>query len=422
MTELWNEIWQTICRNKLRSFMTAFGVFWGLLMLILLVGFGEGIFGGIVGSLTSIPSNSLFFGGSHTSMEYKGFGKGRSIEMDYDDLDILKEGLGKKLERLTPINFVRGSEASPEAVYADRKYSATLVGTTHNYYLVLPQLMLYGRYLNDIDQHEHRKVCVIGREVYESLFPTGGDPCGELLRVGGVYYTIVGVVKKTSSMVNIGSDIDRSIMLPLSTAQLTYNQGQHIDLIVVTLKDQYKISDYEEKILNLTKEHHFVHPDDKSAFWWFNLQEVLDMFTMLFTGINILLWIVGGGSLLAGLIGISNIMLVTVKERTQEIGIRRALGAKPFTILSQILAESLVLTSAAGLAGLLAGVWILHLADVVTKANPAPDDGFQLEFPHISFEVAVAAFVIIIVGGLLAGFMPAQRAMKIKAIEALREE
>ena len=418
MTELWNEIWQTIRRNRLRSFMTAFGVFWGLLMLILLVGFGEGIFGGIVGSLSSIPSNSMFMGGNHTTMSYKGFGKGRSIETDNDDLLLIREAMGKKLKSLTPMNFVNGSGLT----YQDRKYDATLVGTHGSYYNVLPQQLLYGRYINDIDLHEHRKVCVLGLDVYETLFPGGGDPCGKLVKAGGIYYTVVGVVKKLSALVNLGADINRSVMLPLSTTQLTYNQGDNIHMIIVTLKDQYSVSDLEDKILSGPKEHHFVHPDDKTAFWSFNLKEALDSFKMLFAGINILLWIVGCGSLLAGLIGISNIMLVTVKERTQEIGIRRALGAKPFTILSQILAESLALTMAAGLAGLMLGVWILHLTDTILKANPASPDEFSMQDPHISFGVAVAALVVIVAGGLLAGSMPARRAMKIKAIEALREE
>mgnify|MGYP002626627220 CR=1 FL=1 len=418
MTELWVEIWQTIRRNKWRSIMTAFGVFWGLLMLILLVGFGEGIFGGIVGSLSSIPSNSMFFGGDHTSMTYKGFGINRTIQTDNDDLVLLKEDLAKQMEYLTPLNFVRGNEAT----YQDQKYSATMVGTYGSYYHVIPQQVLYGRYINDIDLHEHRKVCVLGLEVYETLFPAGGDPCGKLIKTGGIYYTVVGVVKKLSGMINLGADIDRSILLPLTTAQLTYNQGDHIDLIVVTLKEKYPISEWEDRILSKPKEHHFVHPDDKTAFWSFNLQEIFDSFKMLFLGINILLWIVGCGSLLAGLIGISNIMLVTVKERTQEIGVRRALGAKPFTILSQILAESLVLTSAAGISGLMLGIWILHIADSILKANPAPDGEFSMSNPHISFSVAIAAFFVIVLGGLLAGWMPAHRAMKIKAIDALREE
>ena len=418
MHELWQEIWQTIRRNKWRSLMTAFGVFWGLLMLILLVGFGHGIFNGIMSSLSNIPSNSMFFGGDNTSMAYRGFGKDRSITLDNEDLTILESTFGKRLRFLTPMNFV----GSQDAVVDEYKYTASLLGTRPSYYYVIPQQVLYGRFLNDIDVREHRKVCVIGRQVYETLFPGGGDPTGRLIKVGSVYYTIVGVVKKLSNLINMGVDVNSSLLLPITTTQLTYNQYNKIHMCAATFRDDFPVAQWEDRVKDSLKEHHFVHPDDKKAFWSFNLAEVLDMFNGLFGGINVLLWIVGCGSLLAGLIGISNIMLVTVRERTQEIGIRRALGARPVTILSQIMAESLVLTLAAGVTGLMLGVWILQLVNVILHANPGSGDGFSMLNPEVPFSVAVAGMVVIVVGGLLAGWMPARRAMKIKAIDALREE
>jgi len=399
--------------------MTAFGVFWGLLMLILLVGFGHGIFNGIAGSLKSIPSNTMFFGGESTSMAYKGFGKNRDVTLDNEDMEIITSFLDKRLRFLTPMNFV----GSQDAVIGEYKYSVQMLGTKPSYYNVIPQQVLYGRYLNDIDVQEHRKVCVIGQQVYETLFPAGGDPSGQQIKVGSVYFTIIGVVKKLSNQINIGIDANKSLLLPITTTQLTYNQYNNIHMCGVTLYDKYPISDWEDRVKDCVREHHYVHPDDKKAFWGFNLSEILNMFNGLFLGINILLWIVGCGSLFAGLIGISNIMLVTVKERTQEIGIRRALGAKPMTILTQIFAESLVLTAAAGVSGLMLGVWILALIGMILEANPSnSDDGFQMQNPEVPFSVAVAGMIVIIVGGLLAGWMPARRAMKIKAIEALREE
>ncbi|MCR5393966.1 MAG: ABC transporter permease [Bacteroidales bacterium] len=418
MQELWQEIWQTIKRNKWRSFMTAFGVFWGLLMLILLVGFGHGIFNGIVGQLNVVPSNSIFFGSDHTSMPYKGFNKNRSFDLDNVDVDILQANLGERVRFITPINFA----GSKTCCVGEYKYDSRIIGTRPCYMNVMPQQLIYGRYLNDIDLMEHRKVCVIGKRVYDSLFPKGGDPSGQMIKVGGIYYTIVGVVKKLSEMINIGSDINQSLILPVTTVQQTYNQGNTLHIICLTLHDQYPAAEWQERALSYCKEHHTIHPDDKSAFWCFNLAEILSMFNGLFVGINILLWIVGCGSLLAGLIGISNIMLVTVKERTQEIGIRRALGAKPVTIVTQILAESITLTSIAGLAGFMAGVWILALVDTILQAQPPSDDGFSMQSPQIPFSVAVSAMIVIIVGGVWAGWMPAKRAMKIKAIEALREE
>lgn len=418
MTELWQEIWQTIRRNKWRSLMTAFGVFWGILMLVVLVGLGNGVFNGIASSIKSIPGNSIILGGGYTSMPYRGLGRDRSISMENEDLDLLKSSLGHRAKFITPMN----SSGTYNVNVGELNMDCSLVGTTSSYLHVIPSQMLFGRYLNEVDQKERRKVCVIGRQVYETLFPQGGDPCGQLVKVGDIYYTVVGVVKKLTGMINLGADVDKSLALPFTTAQLSYGQGNNVYMTIVTLQDQYPAVEWEDRVLAVLKERHLVHPDDKQAFWSFNLAEIISMFGNLFLGINILLWIVGCGSLLAGLIGISNIMLVTVKERTQEIGIRRALGAKPMTILSQILSESIVLTVAAGLTGLMLGIWILRLVGVVLAANPSSGDSFPMQDPQIDFTVAISAFLVIVVGGLLAGWMPAKRAMNIKAIEALREE
>lgn len=418
MTELWQEIWQTIRRNKWRSLMTAFGVFWGILMLVLLVGLGHGVFNGIASAFEQIPGNSIIFGGGYTSMPYRGLGIDRSIEVENEDLDILRSSFATQVRYVTPMN----NAGSKTCNVGEENMDCSLIGTTSSFLYVIPQQMLYGRYINAVDQHERRKVCVIGRQVYETLFPKGGDPCGQLVKVGDIYYTVVGVVKKLTGMINIGADVDKSLTLPFTTAQLSYGQGNRVYTTVVTMQDAYPAKTWEPRILATVKEHHLVHPDDKSALWSFNLSEIISMVGNLFLGINILLWIVGCGSLLAGLIGISNIMLVTVKERTQEIGIRRALGARPLTILTQILCESLVLTAAAGLTGLMLGVWILQLVGLITAAAPSTGDGFTISDPQIGFSVALSALAVIIVGGLLAGWMPARRAMKIRAIEALREE
>ena len=396
--------------------MTAFGVFWGLLMLILLVGAGFGISNGITSGLTVIPSNTIFMGGGHTSKAYKGFGKDRQIGLDNQDVEIVRTNLGKRGRYITPLLFA----GSKIVNYGEENGSFDVVGTSPGYYYAVPQQMAFGRYLNDIDAKERRKVCVIGQKIYDTLFPNGEDPCGNIIQVGNIYFNIVGVAKKLSDMINIGADVDESVIVPLETGQLAYNMSNQVHGLCITLHDQYKISDWEERVKGWVKEHHYVHPDDDAAVWSINLSEIIGTFTNLFLGIGILIWIVGVGSLLAGIIGISNIMLVTVKERTQEIGIRRALGAKPRSIMLQILSESLVLTLAAGLTGLVLGVWILQLAGLIMKANPS-DGGIVID-PQIPFSVAFAALMILVIGGLFAGWMPARRAMKIKAIEALGEE
>lgn len=414
--DFWQEILQTIRRNRWRSLMTAFGVFWGLLMLILLVGIGSGFERGMQNNVKGIPSNSIFMGANRTTMAYRGFQKGRSWDLENEDLDFLLREFKDEVRMLSPINF---AGAAATAV-GQKTGSYNVVGVSAAYEHTMPMRIVYGRFINEIDLRERRKVCVIGQKVYETMFTPGTDPCGSLIRSGSIYYTIVGVVRKTSDNINIGSDTNESLLIPLTTEQLTYGQGHKIHFLGVTLHDRYPAHEYEERIAAAIKQRHYVHPDDKGAMWSFNLSEILGTFQMLFAGISVLIWIVGTGTLLAGLIGISNIMLVTVRERTQEIGIRRALGARPMTIMRQILSESLVLTGAAGIGGLVLGIWILALVNRIRAASPDSDTLF--DNAQIQFGVGIAALVILVVGGIVAGWMPARRAMKIKAIEALREE
>jgi len=415
MKDLWQEILLTIRRNKWRSLMTAFGVFWGILMLIILVGCGIGLNNGMNRNIQGIPSNSIFMGSSRTSIPYKGFRKDRRWSMNNDDVAYVRQQLGKKGRYISSINFAGSYTTS----YGSQSGEYQIAGITPAYYHSTPQKILYGRYINEIDLKERRKVCIIGQKVYENLFTDSADPCGRLIKAGNIYYTVVGVVKATNEM-TIGIDINESLLLPLSTEQLAYRQHNTIDMLLVTLQDEFDATEEQKPIELWIKERHFIHPDDPSALWVFNLSEMLGSFQALFLGIGILIWIVGAGTLLAGLIGISNIMLVTVKERTQEIGIRRALGAKPFAILSQIMAESIVLTGAAGICGLTLGIWILAAISSGLESNPSEDRMFLR--PQIPFSIGLIALAILIIGGLLAGWMPARRAMKIKAIEALRDE
>ena len=403
--------------------MTAFGIFWGMLMLIILVGLGMGFNNGIIATLKTIPANSIFFFTGNTSQAYKGFAKGRYWNLANSDLEVLKRRFGDKVERLVPMNTI----GSMHCAYGEFSDDYSVTGTTNGYYNSIPQKLIFGRYLNDIDEKEHRKVCVIGQRIYRTLFPRGGNPCGEVIKVGDIYYTIVGVVKETSGMINLGSGVNETVHVPLTTAQATYGQGDKIYVLICTLRNDCKAQDYQKPIEQVLKELHYVHPDDPQALRSFNLAEILEVFDYLFLGIYILIWIIGAGTLLAGLIGVSNIMLVTVKERTQEIGIRRAIGASPLTILSQIMSESIVITIVAGMFGIMLGVWILDAVNIVTSNGAMAETSRGVEIsafanPQIPFGVAVAAFIILVIGGLLAGLMPAQRAMQVKAIDALRDE
>jgi len=278
----------------------------------------------------------------------------------------------------------------------------------------------YGRLINEIDIAERRKVCFIGQEVYETLFDVGENPLGESIRVGGIYYQVVGVGKSVSTGVYVGSNPSRTVYIPFTTLQQTVSRGDAFWFLGCTAKPGYRASMVEQEVKEIIKANHDISPTDQKAMGSFNLEEQFKQINNLFSGINILIWIVGMGALLSGIIGISNIMLVTVRERMREIGVRRAIGAKPFTILSQILGESFVLTTLAGLAGFIFGVAILTgLQQVMGGGVP---DGDMVIVPFVSFNLALVAMAILIVSSLLAGLMPALRALRIKAIDAIRDE
>lgn len=273
----------------------------------------------------------------------------------------------------------------------------------------------YGRFLNDMDVREERKVCVIGKRVYESLFTPGEDPCGKFIRVDGIYYQVIGVNMLESNM-GIQGRGSESICIPFSTLQKAYNMGNRIQIICFTAMPGKKVKDIQEEMAAVLREAHLIAPTDKQAVVQINAEAMFSMIDNLYTGIKILTWMVGLGTLLAGAIGVSNIMMVTVKERTTEIGIRRAIGARPKDILQQILAESMVLTTIAGMAGISFAVGILQLVEMGVNGE---NTGVNFQ---VSFWTALGTGFILLTLGLLAGLAPAYRAMAVKPIEAIRDE
>ena len=245
--------------------------------------------------------------------------------------------------------------------------------------------------------------------------PRSENPCGEFININGIYYKVVGV-NTTSGNMNINGNSKTSIIIPFTTMQNNYNRGNNVDLMSYTAKEGYKISEIQDKVASILKKQHIIHPDDKQAVVKVNAEAIFNMVDGLFKGINILSWMIGLGTLLAGAIGVSNIMMVTVKERTTEIGIRRAIGAKPSDIMKQILSESMVITIFAGLGGICFGVLILEMMTMGTAQSETPGQ-FQ-----ITFSTAVIACIILMILGMLAGLAPAYRAMAIKPIEAIRDE
>ena len=411
----WTEIWVTITRNKTRSLLTCFGVFWGILMLVILLGSGRGMQNGIMRSVNGFATNSAFFFADRTSESYKGFNKGRQWDMRNRDVESIRREV-KELSAISPI--IWGNSSDKNIVYGMMSGTFNVKAVHPDYFQIETQKLFHGRLLNEVDERERRKVCLIGTKVKEVLFKEE-DPCGSYIRVNGIYYQVVGVVQQRASGVNIGGRSEESVFLPFSTMQQTLNQGDIIHFLCVAAKPDVQMLPVINKIKSIIKEQNFISPTDPQAVSAINLAAQFETFNNAFLGIDILIWIVGVGTLLAGIIGVSNIMMVTVKERTKEIGVRRALGAKPWNIISQIMSESLLITAMAGLMGLTVGVFLL---DVVDQLIGDPVGETMLLHPAVSIQVALAATFILLVAGLLAGLIPAWRAMQIKAIDAIREE
>jgi len=410
------EIWVTISRNKLRSFLTAFGVLWGIFMLTLMTGTGNGLKRGFVRGIDGFANNSCFIGPAPTSIPYKGFQKGRKWYIRNRDLRMLTDSV-PEIEHLSPI--IAAPIQPNNAVSEDRTGSYLIRGVYPNYAEIERQHLSAGRFINELDIQNRRKVCIIGTQVDEELFPNTDNSLGKEVRLNGVHYTVVGVTYGLSDITIGDSKLENTILVPLTTLQQLINQGDIVHTLAVTSQPNVPVSQVEERIKQLLKQANNIHPNDLRATWSVNLEEEFNLFINLFAGIDILIWIVGSGTLIAGIIGISNIMLVTVRERTREIGIRRALGANPRSILNQIMMESLALTSIAGIPGLCLGVYTLYMADKYWLQNV--ENAFFYK-PMITFGMAIASIIILVICGLLAGSIPASRALRIKAIDAIRAE
>ncbi|WP_444403197.1 ABC transporter permease [Prevotella sp.] len=406
-----SEILNVLTRNKSRTFLTGFGVFWGVFMLVGLVGGGDGLKEILNNNLAGFATNSAVVWAQPTTKPYHGFRKGRQWTLNYDDIKRLRAHV-PELDVITPTISRWGANATHD----DRSASGIIKGVLPEMQKVSEPKMMYGRYINQMDISQGRKVCVIGKQVYKSLFPKGGDPCGDVIRIDSVYFSVVGVNYSDGNM-NVNGNDQQAVFLPLSLVQQIYNRGHSVDIICVTGKPGVVMSDITDKIRHVIAKAHDVAPDDEKGVMVFNTEMMFSMVDNMFRGINMLIWLVGIGTLLAGAIGVSNIMMVTVRERTVEIGIRRAIGATPHNILSQIIQESILLTSIAGMSGILFVVLVLQGLEMANTTDGVAAAHFQ-----ISFWTAIGAVVLLSVLGVLAGLAPALRAMSIKPVDAMRDE
>jgi len=406
------EILFTVRQNKLRTLLTAFGVFWGVFMLILLLGFGRGMQHGIMDDFGSDVLDFIVVSAGDTSMAYHGLGVGRRIQLDERDV----QAISRQIRGIRLISPER-SLGSGTITYAGRNSNADIRGIPDEYFRLKEDIPFnFGRRVDPLDVGEIRKVAVIGTTVAERLFPAGNDPVGKDIRVKDVVMKVVGVFYDKS---NQGRNSER-VFIPQTSYQKIFGGGDRVDAIWLRPEAGVDGLELEKKVVELTKRRHGVAPDDRRGVNSFNMAVPARSVNGLFIGINVFIWFVGLGTLAAGIVGISNIMIITVKERTREIGIRKALGATPFSIVSTLLLESTLVTGIAGYVGLVLGVALLELISFGLRSA-----GVKMPYflnPEVDFRIAVTAIALLVGVGVLAGLAPALRAARITPTEAMRAQ
>jgi putative ABC transport system permease protein len=403
----WQEIFSTIKKNKLRTFLTGFSVAWGIFMLIILLGSGNGLQNGVESEFKQDAVNSVWIWPGETSIAHQGYSLGRRVNLtneDYEQLNLKISGI----EYISSRYSIRGSGS----ISYNSEYGTFDIVSCHPGYMNIENAsMINGRFVNNVDIYKFRKVTSIGSKVAEALFKNGVDPIGKYLKVNGIPFLVVGVFTDPSER-----DLNR-IYIPVSTAQKVFNGGNMIHHLSFTTT---KNADESEKMIEQIKQdfaqRHQYNAEDEKALFIHNTLKEFKQFQNLFAGIRTFVWIIGIGTIIAGIVGVSNIMMIVVKERTKEIGIRKAIGASPASIIGLILFESILITSVAGYIGLVFGVGLLELLSKVMENVPF------IKNPQADFSIAVYATILLIISGAVAGFVPARKAAKIKPIIALRDE
>jgi putative ABC transport system permease protein len=410
----WTEIAVTLRSNRLRTFLTAAGVFWGMFMLVVMLGFGDGLERGIKRSMSGFATNSVYVWGRRTSMPYKGMRPGRRLRYDNADAAALAELPG--IEFLAPRNQLGGHRGGANVSRGAKTGNYAVMGDMPEFGHIQPLVFEEGRFVNHIDVQEYRKVAVIGRQVYDELFVDATDPIGQSIRVRGVYFQVVGLFHAPGND-DRADRYNATIHIPFTTFQRVFNFGDFVGWFAMTGHPDVTGSALEAEARKVLAERHKVHPDDENAIGAFNAEEEFRKITVLFRGIRLFVWFVGVMTLAAGVVGVSNIMLIVVQERTREIGLRRAVGATPASVVGMVLQESLVLTAVAGYAGLVAAVVALELAGMVV----GPDHETMGQ-PQVDLAAALLAGVVLLVAGALAGVIPARTAASVNPVQALHAE
>ncbi|MEM6893603.1 MAG: ABC transporter permease [Bacteroidota bacterium] len=413
----WREILEVLTSNVWRTLFTAFGVCWGIFILIVLLAAGKGLENGIRQDFGDIATNTMFMWTRSTTKAYEGLPKGRSFEFRTSDVQAIQDNV-PNLRFISPRNRLSGFRGGNNVVHGIRAGAYNVYGDYPEIIRQEPMTITSGRFVNHNDIREKRKVAVIGRGVKNDLYEKDEEVLGTYIKIQGVNFMVIGTYKKNSNNGD-GEESQKEIYVPFTSFSQAFNRGEEVGWMAITANDNSSISSLKHDIVREMKKRHKVHPDDTRAIGYFDLYEEFNRVESLFGALRGVAYIVGIMVLLSGIIGVSNIMLIVVKERTKEIGIRRALGEQPWSIKLQILMESIFLTIISGMAGIIFGSLVIFAINTVLD-SVGPVDMFMN--PSVSIGVVSGALLILMVSGLLAGFIPANSAIRVRPIEALRTE
>lgn len=413
----WNEILEALNANRFRTILTAFGVFWGIFILVALLALTNGLKNGVQADFGDFATNSIFMWSQRTSMPYKGFNKGRFFRFKIDDVQALKDNI-PELKYVSPRNQLGGFRGSNNVTRNEKTGAFDIYGDYPEYIEQQPMDIMDGRFITYSDINEKRKIAIIGKDVINALYDKDEEPIGTYIKINGINFMVAGTFKMSNSNGNEEEEAN-SIYIPFSTFSQAFNYGDNVGWMAITAQDNVSITSIKPRIMSKMRELRSVHPDDERAIGHFDLAEEFGRITGLFSILTFVGFFVGALVLMSGVIGISNIMLIVVKERTKEIGVRRAIGASPWNIRTQILQESLVLTIISGMMGIATAAGLIWLMNYILSQT-GPVENFAN--PSVSIGVIIIALSILVISGILAGLIPATRATQMKPVDALRTE
>lgn len=413
----WEEIIEALSSNWLRTGLTAFGVLWGIFILVVLLAAGKGLENGVKSDFGDIATNTMFMWTQGISKPYKGLPKGRRFTYKTGDVQAIKDNV-PNLRFVSPRNQLGGFGGSNNVVRGLKTGAFNVYGDYPEIIEQQPMDITSGRFINYGDINERRKVAIIGEGVKSTMYDYDEDVLGSYIKINGVNFMVIGTYKKKGGNGNAEED-QKEIYVPFTSFSQAFNRGDNVGWMAITAQDNSSISELKYQVFDLLKERHTIHPEDDRAIGHFDLFEEYSRVNGLFIALRIIGYGVGIMVLLSGIIGICNIMLIVVRERTREIGIRRALGATPWNIRGQILLESIVLTILSGMLGIISGGLLIYVANKILDSGEPVD---MFANPSVDLGVVFIALSILVVSGLLAGLIPAQNAIRIKPVDALRTE